>query len=214
MIIDSLRGDESVKPVSPIKTCDKGKVLGNKENFFADEEKSDVNSGNSLAEIEVIAACTSSLRPRSSEEESGESRLNLAPPKLEAEGDEWQCGVCRVIVRGRPKPISNDAGIPKCMACDLKTQSFVQAGVAPPAGVVASIKLGVSAPPGNASMAAPQNLSTGTQFTCCTGTKVQLTQKAAQSRRCWQGCSDVGRSRAGGLGRYSSAKFEHDLEQL
>jgi len=214
MIIDSLRGDESVKPISPIKTCDKGKVLGSQENF-ADEDKSDVNSGDSLAEIEIKAACTSSLRPRSSEEEErGESRLNLAPPKLEAQGDEWQCGVCRVIVRGRPKPISNDAGIPKCMACDLKTQSFVQAGVAPPAGVVASI--GVSAAPGNSSTAAPQNLSTGTQFTCFTRTKVQIvTQKAAQSRRCWQGCSDVGRSRgAGGLGGCSSAKFEHALEQL
>ena len=201
MIIDSLRGDESVKPISPIKTCDKGKVLGSKENF-ADEDQSDVNSGDSLAEIEVKAACTSSLGLRSSEEEErGESRLNLAPPKLEAEGDEWQCGVCRVIVRGRPKPISNDAGIPKCMACDLKNQSFVQAGVAPPAGVVESIKLGVGAAQANSSTAAPQNLSAGTQFTCFTGTKVQiLTQKAAQSRRCWQGCSDVGRSRASGLG--------------
>jgi len=105
------------KGASPIKTpvklaanVSKGSAL--KEDFV-DEDESDVDSDDSLADI-----------GSSEDEEMAEKRQNFKPPKLEPEGNEWRCAMCRVI---------NDEGIPKCQSCDTKNPNAVKAAAATPA---------------------------------------------------------------------------------
>ena len=78
-----------------------------------DEDESDVDSDDSLADI-----------GSSEDEETAAKRTNFKPPKLEPEGNEWRCEVCRVI---------NEEGIAKCVACDTKNPNAVK-GEEPKAG--------------------------------------------------------------------------------
>ena len=83
------------------------------EEDYVDEDESDVDSDDSLADI-----------GSSEDEETADKRKNFKPPKLEPEGNEWRCNVCRVI---------NDEGIPKCVACDTKNPNAIKTEAAKPA---------------------------------------------------------------------------------
>ena len=74
------------------------------DDSFVNADESDVDSNDSLADI-----------GSDEDEETAQKRLNAKPPKLEPEGNEWRCVVCRVI---------NDEGIPKCIACDTKSPEY------------------------------------------------------------------------------------------
>ena len=97
---------------SPRKGANVSKSSASKEDFV-DEDESDVESDDSLADI-----------GSSEDEEMAEKRQNFKPPKLEPEGNEWRCAMCRVI---------NDEGIPKCQSCDTKNPNAVKAAAATPA---------------------------------------------------------------------------------
>ena len=98
---------------SPSKSASKaGKDSASKEDFVDDNE-SDVGADDSLADI-----------GSSEDEETTEKRMNFKPPKLEPEGNEWRCAVCRVI---------NEEGVAKCISCDTKNPNAAKSEEQTPA---------------------------------------------------------------------------------
>jgi hypothetical protein len=92
------------KPVITPKSPSPQKGTDIKDDTFVNDDESDVDTDDSLADI-----------GSDEDEETAQKRLNAKPPKLEPEGNEWRCVVCRVI---------NDEGIPKCIACDTKNPDY------------------------------------------------------------------------------------------
>ena len=128
------KGGGTGKPASPTKARSPQKSCIKED--FVDDNESDVGSDDSLADI-----------GSSEDEETAQKRLNFKPPKLEPEGNEWRCAVCRVI---------NDEGIPKCISCDTKNPDY-KGGESKPAG--GGIQFGFG---GGASSAAAPKFGFGT----------------------------------------------------